>query len=335
MRREARGGYALPVVLAVVGVLALVFAAAASALSGLGAGARAAVEGADFRAAALSAEAEALFMTATHRFAPQGLASGATPSAGAAAAPAAVRLDGRPYAWSRIPGLRVALQDEAGLMNLDSSRPDTLLRLFARLGLSATEAESLSDRLLDAVEGAKQPRPRGAVAADYAAAGLPAPTPGGFDGLADVDGVLGWPALIGGSRRRALEAWTTATPGSTAFNVNTAPIPVLAMVLNVSDAAAAGIAARREAGPVTALSQLGLPPAPAGTAEPVRPNGRVRVTVEDARRGLRYTSRLAPLDAPGGPPWSASGGAVVRTTPARTPPDAPFLPDPSGSSAPR
>ena len=306
MSRSARAGYALPVVLAVVGMLALVFASAASALAGLAAGVRGSADAAAFQATAMSAEAEAVFLTATRRFGPAGLGADAPgPPNDARPVATAVRLDGRPYAWLRDPTLRVRLQDEAGLLNLDRTRPDTLLRLFARLGLTAEQAETLRDRLSDALDGAKQRRPRGAVAADYAAAGLPAPRPGGFDGLSEAAGVLGWSALMTGERRRALEAWATANPGEAAFNVNTAP------------------------------SQLGLPPAPAAAAEPVKPNGRVRLVVEDARRGLRYTSRLSSLDVLGAPPWIATGGALARTDPARAPPDAPFLPDPAGPAAAR
>ncbi len=335
-RHDLRSGYALPVVLAVTGLLALVFASAATALAGLAAGARGAVDAAGFQAEASSAEAEAVFLVATRRFGPVGLGlDGPAAPAGVSAGPTTIRLDGRPYAWARSPALRVALQDEAGLLNLDRSRPDTLLRLFARLGLTAEQAETLRDRLLDALDGAKQRRPRGAVAADYAAAGLPAPRPGGFEGLAEAAGVLGWPELIFGERRRALGAWAIATPGQAAFNVNTAPPAVLALVLAAPDAVAARIVARRETAPITALSQLGLPPAPGSGAEPVRPNGRVRLVVEDARRGLRYTSSLAPIDVPGAAPWIASGGALARTDPVHAPPDAPLLPDPTGPAAPR
>lgn len=329
MTERFRGGYALPVVLAVVAVLSLVFASAASAVAALGASARAAVDGAAFQARAMSLEARALDLAATSRFAADGLQPGASPqAAGAGPLRSRLRLDGRAYRGAD-PTLRVSLQDEAGLVNLDASRPDTLLRLFARLGLAAAESETLRDRLLDAVQPGSERRPRGAKAADYAAAGLPAPRPGGFDGLAEAAGVLGWPALIAGPRRRALAEWATAAPGATAFNLNTAPAPVLAMVLNLPDAAVARIMARREEAPITSLAQLGLPSAPAG-GEPVRPGGRIRVTVEDARRGLRYTSRLSPVDAPGGPPWLATSAALTRIDPSSAPSDAPLLPDQAG-----
>ena len=334
MTGDARDGYALPVVLAVVAVLSLVFASAASAVAALAASARAAVDGAAFQAQAMSLEARTLDLAATSRFAADGLQPGAPPQAvGAAPIRSRLRLDGRGYRGAD-PLLRVSLQDEAGLVNLDASRPDTLLRLFARLGLTAVEAETLRDRLLDALETGSERRPRGAKPADYAAAGLPAPRPGGFEGLAEVAGVLGWPALIAGPRRRALAAWATAAPGATAFNVNTAPAAVLAMVLNLPDTAAARAVARREEAPVTSLAQLGLPPAPAG-GEPVSPSGRIRVTVEDARRGLRYTSRLSPVDTPFGPPWLATSAVLTRIDPSSPTSDAPLLPDPSGPAAAR
>ncbi len=327
---NARAGYALPVVLAAVAVLSLVLLSAASAMAGLAVSARGAVDGAAFQAEAMGAEARTLLLVSTNPFAPDGLQVGAPPPrAGAPALRSALRLDGRAYAPGGAPDLRVSLQDEAGLFNLDAARADALLRLFARLGLSATEAETLRDRLLDALDADTDRRPRGAEPADYAARGLRAPRPGGFEGLAEVNAVMDWPTLMAGDRRRALEGWATAAPGASGFNVNTAPVPVLAAVLALADADARRIVAAREARPVTSGAQVGLPAAGAGTAEPVRPNGRVRLTVADVRRGLVYTSRIAPgLDA-AGPPWTASSALVERRAVEAAPTDAPALPDPT------
>ena len=333
--RASRAGYALPVVLAVVAVLALVLLSAASAVAGLGAAARAAVDGSAFQARAMSAEARALVQAATTPFAGDGLQVGGPVLAVGGARPRSrLRLDGRAYAWGEpAAGLRVSLQDEAGLLNLDASRPDTLMRLFARLGLTALEAETLRDRLLDALDPDADRRPRGAEAPDYAARGLPAPRPGGFDGLAEVGAVMDWPARITGPRRRALEAWAGATPGVAAFNVNTAPPEVLALVLNLGPAQVERVVARREAAPIARLAELGL--GLQAASEPVRPSGRVRFTITDARRGMRYTSRLAPSAAPAGPPWSASSFLLSRAEPRDPGPDAPAFPDPTGPAAPR
>lgn len=329
---NGRSGYALPTVLAIIALLSLVFVSAASALGALAAATRGAVEGAEFQRLAMSAEAEALFTTATTPFAADGLQVGAPPpQPGAQPQRSRLRLDGRAYAWGDDParGLRVALQDEAGLINLDSSRPDALLRLFARLGLTAIESETMRDRLLDAIDTDQDRRPRGAEAADYLARGRTPPPPGGFANLAEVNGVLDWEGVIAGQRRSRLAAWATADAGSQGFNVNTAPPDVLAVVLALTPAGADRIGALREASPITALTQIGLDGDAAAAARALKPNGRVRFSFTDIGRGMTYSSRLAPRDDPAGPPWAAAASLIGHISPAADS-HAPHLPQPPG-----
>ena len=330
---QPRAGFALPAVLGLVALLSLVLLAAATALTAMTASARRALDEAEFERAAMGAEARALVLVATTPFAPDGLRTGPSvdlPESGARRP--VIRLDGRAYSLPGAAPLTVALQDEAGLVNLDASRPDALLRLLATLRLPQAEAETLRDRLLDALDADTRTRPRGMEAADYRAAGLRPPPPGGFADLAELAAVPGWEALAAGARRRDLAALATADPGSSGFNLNTAPAAALQIVLGVGSAESWRLLALRDAAPLRSLAQAGLPPGSAG--EGVRPSGRVRFTATDTRRGLGYVSRLAFDDAPGGPPWIAAGGLLTREV-ERTPADAAALPDATAAPAAR
>ena len=328
-----RAGFALPAVLGLVALLALVLLAAASALAVMTDTARRELDGAEFERQASSAQARALVLVATTPFAPDGLrlaGSGDVPEIGLNRP--VLRLDGRPYLLPGAAPLTVALQDEAGLVNLNASRPDALLRLLARLRLPQAKAETLRDRLLDAIDADARPRPRGMEAEDYARRGLRPPPPGGFADLAEVAAVPGWEPFATGSRRRELAALATADAGSTAFNLNTASAPVLEVVLGVSPATAARLVALRAFTPIRSLAQAGL--APGSPGEAPKPNGRVRFTAADGRRGLGYVSRLAPNDDPEGPPWIASAGLLTREV-ERTATHAATLPDPAAQATAR
>ena len=341
MSLRSKRGYALPLVLAVVALLAIVFASAAAAMTALAHSARAASDEAAFQKQALSAEARTLFFLSTSRFAFDGVSLGPAPPAGTPPRPADVKLDGRPYSQGEgaPPGLVLSLQDEAGLVNLDASRPDTLLRLFARLGLTAVEAETLRDRLLDAIDADDARRPRGAEAADYIARGLPPPRPGGFSGLPEANAVMDWPALISGARQRALERWATANPGEAAFNPYTASPEVLAIVLNLRSDQVAQIMATRASGAAAAMAQASGGIEGLATVAASHPNGRIAFAVRDLTRGLQYRSRLTPTDDPAGPPWRTFAAVQnrLKRLAARPDPaeslarDASLLPDPTGS----
>lgn len=330
----SRGGFALPSVLALVAVLSLVLLSAAAALSAGQATAREALERADFQRAAMSAEARALFLVATSPFAPDGLRVGAGPEAPMlTTGPSPLRLDGRAYVWPAEgrPDLAVSLQDEAGLVNVDASRPDAILRLLARLRLSATEAETLRDRLLDALDSDDRVRPRGLEASGYRAQGRTPPPVGGFADLAELAFIPGWEPLAAGDRRRELAGLATAVRGSRAFNVNTAPAAVLEIVLGVSPQTASRIVQAREERPIQTLAQLGLPGVEPG-APAVRPGGSVRLIVADRRAGLTYASRLAPGGGPAGPPWTAGAMILGREPAASDPSHGPVLADPTAAA---
>jgi general secretion pathway protein K len=86
----------------------------------------------------------------------------------------------------------VALQDQAGLIDLNSASASTLQALGHALGLFDEEAQALAERIIDYRDRDDDPRPRGAEAQTYAAQGLEfSPKNGPFQDLGEISQVLG------------------------------------------------------------------------------------------------------------------------------------------------
>ncbi|MDJ0944599.1 MAG: type II secretion system protein GspK [Kiloniellales bacterium] len=91
-------------------------------------------------------------------------------SAGNPVANDALRFDGRPYLWPFENGVvQIAIQSEAGKIDLNAAREDLLLGLLRANG--AEQPEVLVDRIADFRDPDKERRPQGAEDADYEAAG--------------------------------------------------------------------------------------------------------------------------------------------------------------------
>ena len=123
-RNRKRSGFALPAVLAVTGVVTLIFLVAMTALSSLQAEAASARARIRFMAHAMTAEAMMTYMAATEPMSPTGINTGGPrvfddgiydPSGGAGEL---VRLDGRGYQADVEGLLLITPQDQAGLINL-------------------------------------------------------------------------------------------------------------------------------------------------------------------------------------------------------------------------
>jgi general secretion pathway protein K len=86
----------------------------------------------------------------------------------------------------------VAIQDQAGLIDLNSASPSTLQVLGQALGLSDEEAQTVADRIVDYRDHDNDPRPYGAEMKTYAAQGLEfSPKNGPFQDLGELEQVLG------------------------------------------------------------------------------------------------------------------------------------------------
>lgn len=291
-----RAGFALPAVLAGVALLSLVMLAGLRALDGLGRTARSAGAEAAFAREALTAEAHALFLAYTEPSGPDRLRVGGSPDPRTIVpGERAWRLDGRGYRTGAGGRAVASLQDGAGLVELNHSRRDALLRLFRDTELGADASQTLADQLLDWIDTDAARRARGAESAEYLAAGRPPPANAPLPRIDGVWSLLDWPRAVDAARWRRMEAWLAADPISGAFNINTAPVPVLRIVLNLDDDRARALVRRRETAPFANLREAGLPSDSGG----VSPNGRFRFRYADPGRGYAYDSwlRLTPSGA--------------------------------------
>ena len=287
-------GFAVPAVLIMVAVLALVFLAALTGLESLRAQARVTVDGVRFEEAALSAEARVAYAAATDALGPTALQ--VQTGGGDFRQPALVplQLDGHPYRWAG--RLRVSLQDEAGLLNLDQLPRPAMERLLARLEVGPDPGGVLLDRVGDYTDADGLKRMNGAEAPDYLAAGLPPPPDRPLRRPAELLGVLGWRERVPDARWRAWRDRLAADPDAVQINVNTAPAEVLAVMFGLSDVQAQAAVARRAVAPFAGLEDFGRAAGVALSGDAERsyglPSGRFALKVEDASAGLAYRSRI-------------------------------------------
>ena len=325
----AKAGFVLPSVLFVVAMVTLVFLVAIQSLNSLAEETRRARSRAQFEASALSLEAQATFLTATRPLASAAILQGWAP----AAAPL-MMLDGRPYAAG--PDLTISIQDEAGLINLDSLTQPAMANLFAALGSPPAWRAVMVDRLSDYMDRDGVKRPNGADADDYLRAGLPPPPNTALRRRAQVLGVIGWREAVPAPNWRSFSDNVTADPVSFGVNVNTAPAPALQVLFGLSPAQANAAIAGRDAAPFTSLEGFGRAAGVTlvGDAERVYtfPNGHFALRLQDRASGWAYRSRLllSPEDSVR-PFWIVEpvASALSAAEKASIPSHAPAFPDPA------
>jgi type II secretory pathway component PulK len=328
----AKRGFALPAVLAVTAIVTLVFLVAILALDSLVQQTRRAVEAGRFETQALSLEAHAAYIAAV-----------GAPSADAVLVPdldrranARLRIDGTAYSMPGATPLRLSLQDEAGLINLDNLSPPATARLLAALGAPADQRAALIDRFSDYIDVDDLARVDGAEAPAYRDRRLPPPPNAPLRTVDQVLGVLGWKTAVPRERWRAARDDLTADPTSTAINVNTATSSLLKVMYGFDENQVAAALDRRRGAPFTGLEDLGRTAGLrlSGDAERVYgfPNGRFALKITVPGAGLDYRARivLTPRDRER-PVWisnpalslSPAGGKAERLT------NAPLFPDPA------
>lgn len=101
---------------------------------------------------------------------------------------AGAALAASPAAW-------VTLQDEQGLLGLNSPSVDYLAALLPRCGATAQQRSALTDALMDYTDADRLKRLNGAEDFEYAAAGLPPPPNRYLQHPSELWRVLGWKAL--------------------------------------------------------------------------------------------------------------------------------------------
>lgn len=158
-------------------------------------------------------------------------------------------LDGRAYEIADAMGGRarvtIALQDEAGLVNLNGDGEAVVARLLTGTGVSGASASRLAAHLSDYIDADDLDRLNGADGRAYERAGLIARNRA-LDAPLQAFSALGWTdALDYRQAQMFLNAAAARAPRS-AFNPNTAGIEVLQSVLDVKASDAMRLRAIRE-----------------------------------------------------------------------------------------
>lgn len=344
MSRRRDSGFALPAVLIVVGMLALVFLVAVMALDTLAGQTRRAKQRVEFEQAALSLEAKAAWLALVEPLAEDSIQIGGPRSLSQPGAESGhalptrtivpLRLDGRTYGLGG-GQLAVSLRDGAGLINLDMLSPQARPRLMTALGVPAAMQAALIDRLGDDMDPDDLKRLNGAEANDYAAAGRAPPRNAAFTRTAEAFGVMGWSEAVPREGWARLRDSLTVDPTSPAANVNTSSAEALQIIFGLTaDQARAAVAARAGA-PFLSMADLNrvVGPVPYDSERSyTRPNGRFALKVTAPKAGLVYRARI--VLTPDGlerPLWIEERSLSEATDAERTPPpaDAPVFPDPA------
>lgn len=290
--------------LAVTGVVTLIFLVAITALSNLNAEAASARARVAFLERALTAEARVAYIAQTEPFGPLGLRigslrnvneiAGLMPTESSGLPTADLRLDDRPYRMT-VGGdeIIVRLQDQAGMLNLARLDDEGLRRLALTAGVAPNQIQGLIARYRDYIDADDLKQINGAERRDYVA-GRPADrallTAGEFLS------VLGAREAVDGRRWRALRPDLTVDYQEIPANVNTATALTLQVRYGLtSEQARTAIAARDN----TTLLSLEDLAAVSGAAMPfvegifAYPSGRIVFTIEDERSRWTYHGRLA------------------------------------------
>lgn len=300
-----RAGFALPAVLAVTGVVTLIFLVAITALASLTAEANSARARMRFLQRALSAEAALSFMAATEPMRANGLSvndlrafdeyrDSPPQTAPSGRAVELVRLDNRPYLMDIDGPLVLRLQDQAGMINLMGLRGPPLTRLLERLGVEASQRNTLEARYQDYVDLDDLSQPNGAERRDYAEGG-PANRP--LLRPSEWLSVLGARDAVDRGRWRVLRDQLAADPISNAINVNTASVEALTILLDLTEDQAAAVLREREISPLLSINAVEA----ATGAQPLWdqeqfytfPSGAVILTIRDTRSAWTYRARLS------------------------------------------
>jgi len=138
--------------------------------------------------------------------------------------------------------LRASVQDELGRIDLNMASGTVLRQVLTFVGLAASDAELMSDRILDWRESTENHRLNGAKAEEYRAAGLPyTPRNGPFRSVSELRMVLGMTQELYSRLAPLLTVYSQTTWIDPSF----APVQVL-QLLAAFDAGAMAALHRRE-----------------------------------------------------------------------------------------
>lgn len=310
MRSERpRPGFALPAVLAVTGVVTIIFLVAMTALYSLTSEAASARARVRFLQQAMSAEAALSYMVATEPFSARGVSVGATRSffdglelsadgrvdSSTGLEPAEVRLDGSPYSITE-SGLVIRLQDQAGMINLARLSGPQMERTLSLLGGDPRQAGILSAKYLDYVDVDDIVRAGGAERGEYTGVGETGPANRQLRRPTEWLSIKDFRSSFDAGKWLTLRSKVTYDDDGRSLNLNTASIEALRVLYGVDDRTASIALRTRILAPFTSLSQfsatLGVRVNEDDAAIYVFPDGRVWIDIRDQRSGWTYRARL-------------------------------------------
>lgn len=312
--RRDKAGFALPMVLGMVTVLALIFAVCIVGLKSLREETRATLSEVVFERAAMTAEARATFLALTEPFSPQDIRVGGSTAAGVVngagntltAYDALLKIDATPYRWREAPdaddgGLYLAsVQDEAGLLNLYQADSGQISRLLQAAGMSAEDGDQIASEL---VEYNAEPAPHVPIRR-----------------LAELYSLPSGRDLITDKVWRALNQLGVVHPDSRAVNMNTAPREVLKSWFDLTDDMADQAIESRRNNPLTRPADLGVTVLD-NSVNYASPGGRVRFSLTDARTGQTYRSTIVLTPTNQERPFWVEHSKIQRLPPPEPPAD--------------
>lgn len=163
-----------------------------------------------------------------------------------------IEIDGRYYRTG--DGSYVSYQDAGGLFNLRRARAAELIALLRALGVTDDKAAALADTLLDYVDADDLVRVNGAEAAEYSAAGLPAPRNAPLQMPGELQRIVGWRDLDPATLRSVLDNVYVGTINS--VNRYTVKTLALAAIGGADIELARQLIAQRAPGTPVALESL-------------------------------------------------------------------------------
>ncbi len=286
-RERAEAGFAIPIVLVAMTALGLALMTAADTSEALDKSLRQARDDMELEIAATGLEARFAQLLLTEPIDQRGLRVGGSrlDGSGVLAPPRdgsmrkrdgwarkrdgttirSVVFDGRDYGAD---GMSIAVQDEAGLINVNGGDEAAVARVLQGLAVPALAARHLAATLADYIDEDQLRRPAGAEARDYSA-GVGRAGDAGRPGYAErmprnsivaraqsSAAAFDWRRLLNPAQLGRFHDVASARDPDAAFNVNTAPAPVLAAMLGMDARAVGTVLKVREYRALTSASDV-------------------------------------------------------------------------------
>lgn len=304
--RVARKGFALPAVLAVTGVVTLIFLVAITALASLNSEAHSARERVRFIQRALTAEARMGYLFSTEPLRQNGILVGGAIltdlendfSTSTDGLFDLIRTDGRNYLQDIDGPMLVSLQDQAGLINLVHLQGTVLTRFLDDIGIDSLQQTRVQARLTDYVDVDDLRQPEGAEKEDYGAIGVanrPLRRPSEFLS------VLGLRDIVDRRAWLRVRDSIAADKSQSNINLNTATPATLRVMLGLTPSQIDLIVRERDISPLTSTymvdnlvgSRLPWDPDIFYTS----PSSSVLIVLRDSRSAWNYRARLSATPA--------------------------------------